>query len=85
MNANPSPGSQHWGFFSPEGFFQPLHALKPRELEFVSKSVSELEDELRTSLHREAYETCALIRDELAKRHAWELQQVGVPDTTAKK
>ena len=77
MNTNPASEPQHWGFFSPEGFFQPLHALTPRELEFVSKSVPELNDELKTNVQRERYETCALIRDELTKRHNWGLQQGG--------
>lgn len=71
MNAHPAPEPPRWGFFSPEGFFQPLHTLTARELEFVSKSVPELEDELRLNVRRERYETCALIRDELAKRHRW--------------
>jgi len=75
MNANPSPEVPEWGFFSPEGFFQPLSALTVRQLPFVCKSVSQLEEELRQHLERERYETCALIRDELAKRHAWLAQQ----------
>lgn len=71
MHANYFPEPQHWGFFSPEGFFQPLHSLTPRELPFVSKSVQELNDELHNNLRRERYETCALLRDELAKRETW--------------
>lgn len=71
MNANSFSEPPRWGFYSPEGFFQPLHTLTPRELAFVSKSVPELEAELRDNLALERYETCALIRDELLKRHRW--------------
>lgn len=71
MNANSSPESPEWGFFSPEGFFQPLHTLTVRQLPFVCKSISQLEEEMHHNLQCEEYETCALIRDELAKRHAW--------------
>jgi hypothetical protein len=66
-NSSDAPG---WGFFSPDGFFQPLASLTTRGLEFVSHSVAQLEEELLLNLQRERYETCALIRDELAKRHA---------------
>mgnify|MGYP002778201208 CR=1 FL=1 len=71
MNINPSSEAPEWGFFSPEGFFQPLSALTVRQLPFVCKSVSQLEEEMRQHLEREGYETCAIIRDELAKRYAW--------------
>lgn len=57
-----------WGFFSTDGFFQPLSSLTTRGLEFVSKSVPELEAGLEQNLQSERYETCALIRDELTKR-----------------
>jgi hypothetical protein len=75
MHANPSPETPEWGFFSPEGFFQPLSALTVRQLPFVCKSVPQLEEEMRQHLEREGYETCALIRDELTKRYDWLARQ----------
>ncbi|QJD94694.1 hypothetical protein HH214_01805 [Mucilaginibacter robiniae] len=64
-NTNPT---QSLGFFSADGFFQPISVLTANSLEFVSKSKLELEDLLQDHLLHERYEKCAIIRDELLKR-----------------
>jgi len=56
------------GFYSPDGYFQPVTALSTTSLEFVSKSLYELEQMLDKNIELENYEKCALIRDEIIKR-----------------
>jgi hypothetical protein len=56
------------GFYSADGFFQPLTSLTTNSLEFVSKSRLELEAMLQENIAFERYEKCAVIRDELLKR-----------------
>ncbi|WP_345947806.1 hypothetical protein ABDD95_13210 [Mucilaginibacter sp. PAMB04274] len=56
------------GFYSADGFFQPLASLTTANLEFVSKSVYELEIMLDENVQLERYEKCAQIRDEIIKR-----------------
>jgi hypothetical protein len=68
MESNSPNSAPEWGFFSSDGFFQPLRSLTTRGLEFVSRSTNELHLLLDENIARERYETCALIRDELQKR-----------------
>lgn len=56
------------GFYSADGYFQPMNAITSHSLEFVSHSQIELEAMLQTNVALERYEKCAAIRDELAKR-----------------
>ncbi len=56
------------GFYSPDGYFQPITALNTANLEFVSKTLYELEQMLDKNVELENYEKCALIRDEIIKR-----------------
>ncbi len=56
------------GFYSPDGYFQPITALNTANLEFVSKTLYELEQMLDENVQLEHYEKCALIRDEIIRR-----------------
>jgi hypothetical protein len=56
------------GFYSADGFFQNVQSLTTQSLEFVSKSLYELELMLDENVHLERYEKCAQIRDEIIKR-----------------
>jgi hypothetical protein len=56
------------GFYSPDGYFQPITALNTANLEFVSKTLYELEQMLDKNVQLEYYEKCALIRDEIIRR-----------------
>jgi hypothetical protein len=56
------------GFYSPDGYFQPITALSTASLEFVSKTLYELEQMLDHNVQLEHYEKCALIRDEIIRR-----------------
>ena len=56
------------GFYSPDGYFEPITALNTVNLEFVSKTLYELEQMLDENIRLEYYEKCALIRDEIIKR-----------------
>lgn len=56
------------GFYSPDGYFQPITALNTVSLEFVSKTLYELEQMLDENIRQECYEKCALIRDEIIRR-----------------
>ncbi|WP_342648661.1 hypothetical protein [Mucilaginibacter sp. CSA2-8R] len=56
------------GFYSPDGYFQPIAALSTANLEFVSKTLYDLEQMLDHNIHLEHYEKCALIRDEIIRR-----------------
>jgi hypothetical protein len=66
MNTNEQ--TPEWGFYSTDGFFQPVSSLNSKHLEYVSKSSAELEVMLQEEILKERYEQCAIIRDELLKR-----------------
>jgi len=57
-----------WGFVSPDGNFQPITSLTTAGLEYVSKSLSELQALISQYIITEEYEKCAVIRDEISKR-----------------
>jgi hypothetical protein len=57
-----------WGFVSPDGNFQPITSLTTAGLEYVSKSLSELQALISKYIITEEYEKCAVIRDEISKR-----------------
>jgi hypothetical protein len=57
-----------WGFVSPDGNFQPITSLTTAGLEYVSKSLSELQALIKQCIITEEYEKCAVIRDEISKR-----------------
>ena len=57
-----------WEFISPDGDFQPITALTTAGLEYVSKSLSELQALINQYIVTEEYEKCAVIRDEISKR-----------------
>lgn len=57
-----------WGFTSPDGYFQPIHALTTKNLEYSGSSMQELEELLNIYIQTEQYETCAIIRDEITRR-----------------
>jgi protein-arginine kinase activator protein McsA len=61
-------GTSALGFYSTDGFFQQVHSLTTQNLEFVSKSLYELELILDENVYLERYEKCAQIRDEIIKR-----------------
>ena len=56
------------GFYSPDGYFQPVTALSTASFEFVCKTLYELEQMLDENVELEKYEKCALIRDEIIRR-----------------
>ncbi|WP_295770324.1 hypothetical protein [uncultured Mucilaginibacter sp.] len=66
MEQNPNIASL--GFYSADGFFQPLKGLNTSNLEFVSRSLYELEMMLDENVRSERYEKCAQIRDEIIRR-----------------
>ena len=57
-----------WGFISPDGNFQPITALTAASLEYVSKTLPELQALISQYIITEEYEKCAVIRDEISKR-----------------
>ena len=61
-------GTSALGFYSTDGFFQQVQSLTTQSLEFVSKSLYELELMLDENVYLERYEKCAQIRDEIIKR-----------------
>ena len=63
-----STDNASWGFLSTDGHFQPLAALSAAGLEYVSKSIAELQELMARHILTEEYEKCAQIRDEIAKR-----------------
>lgn len=57
-----------WGLISPDGYFQPISSLTSATLEYASKSLDQLQVLLLENIEIEAYEKCAVIRDEINKR-----------------
>jgi len=68
MNQDLPANSSSWGFISPDGNTQPIAALSVASLEYVSKSLTELQTLINQYILTEEYEKCALIRDEISKR-----------------
>jgi hypothetical protein len=68
MNQDLPTDSSSWGFISPDGNIQPIAALSVASLEYVSKTMAELQTLINRYIVTEEYEKCALIRDEIAKR-----------------
>jgi protein-arginine kinase activator protein McsA len=58
------------GFYSTDGFFHEMSSLSVSDLEYVSKSLIELECLLAENIALENYEKCAEIRDQIIKRTA---------------
>lgn len=65
MEQNPNTSL---GFYSADGNFQPVSSLTTSNLEFVSRSLYELEVMLDENVRMERYEKCAQIRDEIIRR-----------------
>jgi len=57
-----------WGLISPDGYFQPISSLSSVTLEYATKSLDQLKAMLIENVEIEAYEKCAIIRDEINKR-----------------
>ncbi|MBN8822020.1 MULTISPECIES: hypothetical protein [unclassified Spirosoma] len=68
MEQHDTPKPNSLALVRTDGFGKPIHALSTQHLEFVGKSVNELEAMLQEAISLELYEKCALIRDELHKR-----------------
>lgn len=68
MENNNTTGLSQWGFMSSDGFFQAINSLTTQSLEYVCKSINELEALLQENVELEKYEKCAVIRDEINKR-----------------
>jgi hypothetical protein len=68
MNQDLPANSSSWGFISPDGNTQPIEALSLASLEYVSKTMAELQKLIKQHIVTEEYEKCALIRDEISKR-----------------
>lgn len=65
---NPDLPANPWGFVSPDGNFQSITTLTTRGLEYVSKTMAELQALINQYIITEEYEKCAIIRDEISKR-----------------
>jgi len=65
MEQNPN---RSLGFYSADGNFQAVSSLTTSNLEFVSRSLYELEVMLDENVRMERYEKCAQIRDEIIRR-----------------
>ena len=68
MENNNATDLSQWGFMSSDGFFQTISSLTTQSLEYVCKSINELEAMLEEYVELEKYEKCAIIRDEINKR-----------------
>lgn len=70
MNHEQQSSPSQWGFVSPDGKFLPVASLTSLNLEYASRSLAELNLLINDYSRAEAYEKCAVIRDEILRRSA---------------